>query len=340
MNQVEKNNLLQQVSSILQFCQEIVSRLSSSSSSLPPEVNNNFNDLDKEAATLSTIAVEASVAEHYNDQIRELPNPDEETHKELIETIAKFRDEKQEHHDIVDVDNDLWWDNSYPPLHFYTLVYDDDELSLFDVDSSSSLHQLSMTEDGLMLSAMMEDVSMQVAMLEDKPDNVLMNSVLQFLHDEIPSAIYDPNWREERKKKAIHPEFYSLWKFSNSIFTDVKDEEVIISPMAVDEIKYHTIDLHSVNARFIGNIPKPDYHPVHGVSQDPDFYHRWYPRDEPVKTFLKPFPFGGGYGYDTDVGIVPPPTDPIHGYVWRGGGWVLHAVKPGEGSSVPRRRRG
>ena len=137
MNQVEKNNLLQQVSSILQFCQEIVSRLSSSSSSsLPPEVNNNFNDLDKEAATLSTIAVEASVAEHYNDPSRELANTDKEAHKEFIETIAKFRDEKQKHYDIMDCDNGLWWDSSYPPLQFYTLMYDDDLASLYNSNMS------------------------------------------------------------------------------------------------------------------------------------------------------------------------------------------------------------
>ena len=101
MNQVEKNEILKQVSSILHFCQEIVSRLSSSSSSLPsPEVNNNFNILDNEAATLPTFPVEASVTKDYNDQIRELANSDKEAHKELIETITKFRDEEQEHHDI------------------------------------------------------------------------------------------------------------------------------------------------------------------------------------------------------------------------------------------------
>lgn len=47
-----------------------------------------------------TVAVEASITEHYNDQIRQLANTDPETHRELIETITKFRDEEQEHHDI------------------------------------------------------------------------------------------------------------------------------------------------------------------------------------------------------------------------------------------------
>ena len=77
MNQFEKNEILQQVSSILQFCQVIVSKLS-------------FSNPVKEAST----------TEHYNDHIRELANTDKEAHQELKETIAEFRDEEQEHHDI------------------------------------------------------------------------------------------------------------------------------------------------------------------------------------------------------------------------------------------------
>ena len=44
--------------------------------------------------------MQASITEHYNDQIRTLANTDTEEHRELIETITKFRDEEQEHHDI------------------------------------------------------------------------------------------------------------------------------------------------------------------------------------------------------------------------------------------------
>lgn len=47
-----------------------------------------------------TVAVESSITEHYNDQLRALLEDDPETHKELIETITQFRNEEQEHHDI------------------------------------------------------------------------------------------------------------------------------------------------------------------------------------------------------------------------------------------------
>ena len=56
--------------------------------------------LGKEGAMACTVAVEASITEHYNDQIRELTSKGSEEHRELIATISKFRDEEQEHHDI------------------------------------------------------------------------------------------------------------------------------------------------------------------------------------------------------------------------------------------------
>lgn len=54
--------------------------------------------LGPKAAMACTVAVESVIVEHYNDQLRTLmedPNVD----KELLETIQKFRDDEQEHHD-------------------------------------------------------------------------------------------------------------------------------------------------------------------------------------------------------------------------------------------------
>jgi len=55
--------------------------------------------LGKEAAMACTVAVEASITEHYNKQIRELSTEYPDKHEKLIQTISKFRDEEQEHHD-------------------------------------------------------------------------------------------------------------------------------------------------------------------------------------------------------------------------------------------------
>ena len=50
------------------------------------------------------------------------------------------------------------------------------------------------------------------------------------------------------------------------------------------------------------------------------------------------------YGYNTDVGIVPVPEEPVHGYVFKDGhGWILHAEvddgTPSRGSWSPQPRR-
>ncbi|XP_033215960.1 5-demethoxyubiquinone hydroxylase, mitochondrial [Belonocnema kinseyi] len=55
--------------------------------------------LGPKAAMACTVAVEDVIVEHYNDQLRSLMENKETVDKELLETIQKFRDEEQEHHD-------------------------------------------------------------------------------------------------------------------------------------------------------------------------------------------------------------------------------------------------
>lgn len=50
------------------------------------------------AAMACTVAVETVIVEHYNDQLRDLME-DPKIDPELLETIKKFRDDEQEHHD-------------------------------------------------------------------------------------------------------------------------------------------------------------------------------------------------------------------------------------------------
>ena len=54
--------------------------------------------LGEKAAMACTVAVETVIVEHYNHQLRELME-DPKCDPELLETIKKFRDEEQEHHD-------------------------------------------------------------------------------------------------------------------------------------------------------------------------------------------------------------------------------------------------
>lgn len=54
--------------------------------------------LGKRAAMACTVAVETSIAEHYNDQIRRLL-ADGHKDPELLAVLAQHRDEELEHHD-------------------------------------------------------------------------------------------------------------------------------------------------------------------------------------------------------------------------------------------------
>ena len=56
--------------------------------------------MGERAAMACTVAVETVIVEHYNDQLRTLmENTNENVDEEILETIKKFRDEEQEHHD-------------------------------------------------------------------------------------------------------------------------------------------------------------------------------------------------------------------------------------------------
>uniref|UniRef100_A0A3Q3W601 5-demethoxyubiquinone hydroxylase, mitochondrial n=1 Tax=Mola mola TaxID=94237 RepID=A0A3Q3W601_MOLML len=55
--------------------------------------------LGKECAMACTVAVEESISEHYNSQIRALMEKDPERYTELLHVIKEFRDDEMEHHD-------------------------------------------------------------------------------------------------------------------------------------------------------------------------------------------------------------------------------------------------
>ncbi|KAM6939865.1 NADPH-dependent 3-demethoxyubiquinone 3-hydroxylase, mitochondrial isoform 2-T3 [Xenentodon cancila] len=57
--------------------------------------------LGKEGAMACTVAVEESISEHYNSQIRALMEKDPERYTELLQVIKEFRDDEMEHHDTA-----------------------------------------------------------------------------------------------------------------------------------------------------------------------------------------------------------------------------------------------
>ena len=179
------------------------------SSSTAVEMNNN-ND---------------NITEHFNDEIRKLANSDKEVHKELVETITKFRDEEDDA-----TEDDLWWDSSSPPPQFYTLVFYDDDVSLYILDASYA----DMVEEAEpeITTGKSKDMTLMTGKSRDKmmSENKLMQSVVQFILASTPDSVYKPNLREEYVRKWIVPELFPVWTNAEEIFDDNKPVD--------DDIKY------------------------------------------------------------------------------------------------------
>ena len=185
------------------------------SSSTAVEMNNN-ND---------------NITEHFNDKIRKLANSDKEVHKELVETITKFRDEEDDA-----TEDDLWWDSSSPPPQFYTLVFYDDNVSLYILDASYA----DMVEEAEpeITTGKSKDMTLMTGKSRDKmmSENKLMQSVVQFLLASTPDSVYKPNLREEYVRKWIVPELFPVWTNAEEIFDDNKpvDDDMKYVPPVIE----------------------------------------------------------------------------------------------------------
>uniref|UniRef100_A0A9J8D178 5-demethoxyubiquinone hydroxylase, mitochondrial n=2 Tax=Cyprinus carpio carpio TaxID=630221 RepID=A0A9J8D178_CYPCA len=78
--------------------------------------------LGKEGAMACTVAVEESISEHYNSQIRTLMEKDPEKYTELLQLIKEFRDDEMEHHDQLIIEILVF------ALPFYVLLTHDPSL--------------------------------------------------------------------------------------------------------------------------------------------------------------------------------------------------------------------
>ena len=87
------------------------------------------------------------------------------------------------------------------------------------------------------------------------------------------------------------------------------------------------IDFSKVKPHLHRNLPKPCYYPLHSCSPDPDFYHKatqsmGYERGCRRK-FECLIPFGLKAAFDTNLGPVAVPEEPIGGYIFTNLGRVI-----------------
>ena len=129
----------------------------------------------------------------------------------------------------------------------------------------------------------------------------------------------------------------------------VEDEDGVIRSPTLPRI---SVDFARVNPFALAKLPKPEPLPRHGCSQDADLYNKCTehsnnkdceksPQDCRTKfsrsgtlfgfkvesgrnkgewkTCRTSWCFGTRAGFVTTLGVIAPPTDPIHGYVYVGG---------------------
>ena len=104
-----------------------------------------------------------------------------------------------------------------------------------------------------------------------------------------------------------------------------------------------SVEWSSLNANYLRNMPRPQPFPIASCSIDPSFYTTIIPTYETCDArdigcgrftithqnllFETKNPFGTLYGFMTDVGVLPVPTFPVHGFLCDAemGVWVIGA---------------
>ena len=233
--------------------------------------------------------------------------------------------------------HDLMWDTSedFPvysptPGAFYSLYYDEE------------------------MSDEAQSIECQTVRKSEVEKCSFLTKIMTFLESSFPTNVYcqqkSAQVRKEWLNEGVFIDFQEMWR--SAIVGDLfgQNPEAIEScstPPPPPVVRYNTIDFSKVNVRSIANIPRPERQAVHGCSQDPTFYsesvilsYDYYNRPHTLdSSHKKTMPFGSLYGYKTNIGVVPVPDTPVHGYIWchDSGAFVLHAMDPAEGSTAPPR---
>ena len=170
-----------------------------------------------------------------------------------------------------------------------------------------------------------------------KEEDVLIPKLLSTISNVAPTFVYKKRKaakkrkRQRRRRKLmsaanIVPDLRTLWLN----FVDVLPvKDPVLPPPPSSTLP--TINLSTVNKQMLRRLPDVVNLPVLSCSPDPAFYERNLPfgvHDTLISAFWKENPFGKLPAIHTDLGPIPPPTDPCYGYVWSDGGWRVHAVRP------------
>ena len=226
------------------------------------------------------------------------------------------------------------------------LLWDPSEDFPVYTPTPSAFYNLVFTEESFEDEMISDSETCQIVQKSSAKECSFVNKIKHFISSNFPNNVFSQQKSDQLKQEILNenvfPEFQSMWRHSivgDLFIQSPEPNEICTTTSPATEIVYRTIDFTKVDTRRIANIPKPKLQPKYGCSEEPDFYNKtyWVNGFEYVKSdlnFYKPHPFGGVDGYETNIGIVPVPEEPVHGHIWSPDSrdWVLNAIFPDESS--------
>ena len=141
---------------------------------------------------------------------------------------------------------------------------------------------------------------------------------------------------------AVHREMMGIWLYADSmeptqeemamyefhLQLQIRPPHICSPPMPKPRVNWSKLNKFQLK-----NLPEPDSFPIRSCPQDPAYYTTTY-----EKRYNHPCvghancgcvrcdpPFGRAKGLRTNLGVIPMPLEPVHGYVWHGNEWVIAA---------------
>ena len=314
----EKNVMLSEISTILEVCKSLVSRLSSQ---------------DVEVSVKSAPA---------NTQLFSLCS-DDEMWWDQSDVSGQMSFDPNNNNLTVEaiLDDSMLDDVKLFPSDISDEEDDDDRDDSIAV--RVKLRKLAQHQTSSSVSSVPDEQNQQLATSHDS----FIEKMTRFINLSSPGHIFNvkKSMRRTKRKaaKMVHPELISVWRNVGDLF------DPRISVPSSPDLSIPIVDWSRVNQRFINNIPTPSPQPKHGVSNYPPFYkENKYISQADCKEglfHLSKAPFGSELGYLTSAGVISHSsnTNSIHGYVWSDSfrKYILHAKFPGEleRSEVSSKRR-
>ena len=189
--------------------------------------------------------------------------------------------------------------------------------------------------------------------VQELEDETLFESILQVIDIVAPNNVFNRGKSDRRRRKkvgkrlkaAVVPYLFSMWQNADDL---VSPRESVVKPTVEVVSPYPIIDMTKVNKRFLSNLPSPERFPVLGCSPDPKFYEPRYEDDGSRRQLIsssyekEKYPFGCAFGFMTNLGIIDWSSreGAVHGYIWTGYSWVLHAQRPQDREKVKQKVEG